>query len=152
METDIKDPIMPTFDNSDVSVTEHTTPLPAGEGSGVGLCGGLGLCGLSSILHKYWGYPSFRGIQGDIINSIMQRKDTLGLMPTGGGKSLTFQVPALAMEGTCIVVTPLIALMKDQVQNLRRRGIIAAAIYSGMSRREILGALDNCILGDTKLL
>lgn len=160
METDIKDPIMPTSDNSsdeheksmcesdasDVSVTEHITPLHTGEGPGVGLCG------LSSILHKYWGYPAFRGIQGDIISSISQHKDTLGLMPTGGGKSLTFQVPALAMEGTCIVVTPLIALMKDQVQNLRRRGIIAAAIYSGMSRREILGALDNCILGDTKLL
>ena len=142
-------------DAYDVSVTEHTTPLPTGEGSGVGLCGVCGLCGaesLLSILHKYWGYPAFRGIQGDIINSIMQRKDTLGLMPTGGGKSLTFQVPALAMEGTCIVVTPLIALMKDQVQNLRRRGIIAAAIYSGMSRREILGTLDNCILGGTKLL
>ena len=169
METDIKDPIMPTSNNSsdeheksmcesdayDVSVTEHTTPLPTGEGSGVGLCGVCGLCGaesLLSILHKYWGYPAFRGIQGDIINSIMQRKDTLGLMPTGGGKSLTFQVPALAMEGTCIVVTPLIALMKDQVQNLRRRGIIAAAIYSGMSRCEILGTLDNCILGGTKLL
>ena len=133
-------------DASDVSVTEHITPLHPGEGPGVGLCG------LSSILHKYWGYPAFRGIQGDIISSISQHKDTLGLMPTGGGKSLTFQVPALAMEGTCIVVTPLIALMKDQVQNLRRRGIIAAAIYSGMSRREILGALDNCILGDTKLL
>ena len=133
-------------DASDVSVTEHTPPLPTGEGPGVGLCG------LSSILHKYWGYPAFRGIQGDIISSISQHKDTLGLMPTGGGKSLTFQVPALAMEGTCIVVTPLIALMKDQVQNLRRRGFIAAAIYSGMGRREILGALDNCILGDTKLL
>ena len=142
-------------DAYDVRVTEHTPPLPTGEGSGVGLCGVCGLCGaesLLSILHKYWDYPAFRGIQGDIINSIMQRKDTLGLMPTGGGKSLTFQVPALAMEGTCIVVTPLIALMKDQVQNLRRRGIIAAAIYSGMSRREILGTLDNCILGGTKLL
>ena len=142
-------------DAYDVSVTEHTTPLPTGEGSGVGLCGVCGLCGAESLLsirHKYWGYPAFRGILGDIINSIMQRKDTLGLMPTGGGKSLTFQVPALAMEGTCIVVTPLIALMKDQVQNLRRRGIIAAAIYSGMSRREILGTLDNCILGGTKLL
>ena len=104
------------------------------------------------ILHKVWGYPGFRGIQEDIIRSIANRKDTLGLMPTGGGKSLTFQVPALAMEGVCIVVTPLIALMKDQVDNLRRKGVIAAAIYSGMSRQEIVKTLDNCILGNTKLL
>ena len=99
-----------------------------------------------------WGYPAFRGIQSDIIHSIAQGKDTLGLMPTGGGKSLTFQVPALAQEGVCIVITPLIALMKDQVENLRRRGVIAAAIYSGMSRHEIMSVLDNCILGNTKLL
>ena len=104
------------------------------------------------ILHKVWGYPGFRGIQEDIIRSIANGKDTLGLMPTGGGKSLTFQVPALAMEGICIVVTPLIALMKDQVDNLRRKGVIAAAIYSGMSRQEIVKTLDNCILGNTKLL
>ncbi len=104
------------------------------------------------ILHKVWGYPGFRGIQEDIIHSIANGKDTLGLMPTGGGKSLTFQVPALAMEGVCIVVTPLIALMKDQVDNLRRKGVIAAAIYSGMSRQEIVKTLDNCILGNTKLL
>ena len=104
------------------------------------------------ILHKVWGYPGFRGIQEDIIRSIANGKDTLGLMPTGGGKSLTFQVPALAMEGVCIVVTPLIALMKDQVDNLRRKGVIAAAIYSGMSRQEIVKTLDNCILGNTKLL
>ncbi len=105
-----------------------------------------------NILRQTWGYPGFRGIQEDIINSIANGKDTLGLMPTGGGKSLTFQVPALAMDGVCIVVTPLIALMKDQVEHLRRKGVIAAAIYSGMSRREIVAALDNCILGSTKLL
>lgn len=105
-----------------------------------------------SILQKYWGYPDFRGIQQEIIESIGQGKDTLGLMPTGGGKSITFQVPALAMDGVCLVVTPLIALMKDQVQNLRKRGIMAAAIYSGMTRPEIVTTLENCIFGQTKLL
>ena len=105
-----------------------------------------------NILRQTWGYPGFRGIQRDIIKSIAEGKDTLGLMPTGGGKSLTFQVPALAKDGVCIVVTPLIALMKDQVDHLRRKGVIAAAIYSGMSRREIVATLDNCILGCTKLL
>lgn len=104
------------------------------------------------ILHDNWGYPDFRGIQRDIIRSVAEGNDTLGLMPTGGGKSLTFQVPALAKEGTCIVITPLIALMKDQVDNLRRRGIIAAAIYTGKTQREIVATLDNCILGRTKLL
>ena len=104
------------------------------------------------ILKQYWGYDDFRGIQREIVESIGGGNDTLGLMPTGGGKSITFQVPALAQEGVCIVVTPLIALMKDQVQNLRNRGIIAAAIYSGMTRHEILTTLDNCILGNTKLL
>ncbi len=104
------------------------------------------------ILCKYWGYQDFRGIQHDIITSIAQGHDTLGLMPTGGGKSITFQVPAIAMEGVCIVITPLIALMKDQVHNLRRRGIIAAAIHSGMTRQEIVATLENCILGNTKLL
>ena len=104
------------------------------------------------ILHRVWGYPTFRGIQSDIIHSIAEGKDTLGLMPTGGGKSLTFQVPALAQEGVCIVITPLIALMKDQVDHLRRKGVVAAAIYSGMSRHEITAVLDNCILGCTKLL
>lgn len=104
------------------------------------------------ILQQYWGYDDFRGIQREIIESIGSGKDTLGLMPTGGGKSITFQVPALAMEGVCIVVTPLIALMKDQVQHLRQRGIMATAIYSGMSRGEIITALENCILGDIKLL
>ncbi len=105
-----------------------------------------------SILKKYWGYNQFRGIQEDIIQSIGEGKDTLGLMPTGGGKSITFQVPALAQEGLCLVITPLIALMKDQVRNLRNRGIKATAIYSGMTREEILIAMDNCIFGDYKFL
>lgn len=104
------------------------------------------------ILRDTWGYSDFRGIQRDIIRSIAEGKDTLGLMPTGGGKSLTFQVPALAMEGVCIVITPLIALMKDQVDNLRRRQVLAAAIYSGMSRQEIVKTLENCVLGHTKIL
>ena len=104
------------------------------------------------ILKQYWGFDNFRSIQRDIVESIGSGKDTLGLMPTGGGKSITFQVPALAQEGVCIVITPLIALMKDQVQHLRNRGIMAAAIYSGMSRPEIVTTLENCILGDTKLL
>ncbi|UBD16417.1 RecQ family ATP-dependent DNA helicase [Bacteroides salyersiae] len=104
------------------------------------------------ILKQYWGYDSFRGIQEEIIKSIGERRDTLGLMPTGGGKSITFQVPALAKDGLCIVITPLIALMKDQVQNLRQRGIKAVAIYSGMTRQEILIALENCIFGNYKFL
>ena len=104
------------------------------------------------ILHKYWGYPDFRGIQKEIIESIANGEDTLGLMPTGGGKSITFQVPALAMKGVCIVVTPLIALMKDQVQHLRERGILAEAIYTGLSRSEIIQILENCIFGETKFL
>ena len=104
------------------------------------------------ILHKYWGYPDFRGIRREIIESIGTGKDTLGLMPTGGGKSLTFQVPALAQEGVCIVITPLIALMKDQVEHLRHKGITAAAIYSGMSRDAIVTTLENCIFGGIKLL
>ena len=104
------------------------------------------------ILKQYWGYDSFRDLQEDIITSIGNGKDTLGLMPTGGGKSITFQVPALAQEGICIVITPLIALMKDQVQNLRKRGIKALAIYSGMTRQEIVTALENCIFGDYKFL
>ena len=103
-------------------------------------------------LKQYWGYDDFRGIQREIIESIGSGHDTLGLMPTGGGKSITFQVPALCSDGTCIVITPLIALMKDQVENLRRRGIRAAAIYSGLSREEIIVTLENCILGSTKLL
>ena len=104
------------------------------------------------LLRKYWGYTSFRGIQREIIDSIFAGKDTLGLMPTGGGKSIAFQVPALAMEGTCIVVTPLIALMKDQVGRLRQLGIKATAVYSGMKHDKIIAALENCILGDYKFL
>ena len=104
------------------------------------------------ILRTYWGYPDFRGIQREIIESIAAGKDTLGLMPTGGGKSITFQVPALAQEGVCIVITPLIALMKDQVLHLRERGILADAIYADKSRSEIIQTLENCIFGGVKIL
>lgn len=104
------------------------------------------------ILGKYWGYPAFRPLQEDIIHSVCSGKDTLGLMPTGGGKSITFQVPALAMEGICLVITPLIALMRDQVDNLRRAGIKATAVYSGMGRQEIAAELDACISGQYKFL
>ena len=105
-----------------------------------------------SILRENWGYSIFRPLQEEIIQSVWEGRDTLGLMPTGGGKSLTFQVPVLAMKGICLVVTPLIALMKDQVDNLRERGIKAAAVYSGMSRDEIITTLENCIFGDYKFL
>lgn len=104
------------------------------------------------ILQKYWGFSSFRPLQEEIIQSVFDGKDTLGLMPTGGGKSLTFQVPVMAMEGICLVVTPLIALMKDQVDNLKERGIKAVAVYSGMSREAIITTLENCIFGDFKFL
>jgi len=104
------------------------------------------------ILRQYWGYDQFRSLQGDIIRSIASGNDTLGLMPTGGGKSLTFQVPTMAMDGMCLVVTPLIALMKDQVENLKKRGIAAAAIYSGMSYDKILLTLDNSVFGAYKFL
>ncbi|MDF9831288.1 ATP-dependent DNA helicase RecQ [Parabacteroides sp. PF5-6] len=104
------------------------------------------------ILQTYWGYSAFRPLQEEIIHAVCSGKDTLGLMPTGGGKSITFQVPAMAMEGTCLVVTPLIALMKDQVDNLRRIGIKATAVYSGMSRQEIITQLENCIFGNYKFL
>ena len=104
------------------------------------------------ILKQYWGYDDFRGIQREIIESICAGHDTLGLMPTGGGKSITFQVPALAQKGVCIVITPLIALMKDQVDNLLRRGIKAAAIYSGLTHEEIIITLENCIFGDIRIL
>lgn len=106
----------------------------------------------TEILKRYWGYDSFRGVQEQIVESIGQGHDTLGLMPTGGGKSVTFQVPAMAMDGVCIVVTPLIALMKDQVRNLRDRGIKAAAIHTGMSRERIIAVMENCIYGGTKFL
>ena len=107
---------------------------------------------ISHLLKKYWGYDDFRGIQKEIIESIGAGKDTLGLMPTGGGKSITFQVPALAQDGVCIVITPLIALMKDQVSNLRRRGIQASAIYSGMKHDSILMTLENAVFGGVKIL
>lgn len=105
-----------------------------------------------SILKQYWGFDSFRGIQEEIIKSIGDGKDTLGLMPTGGGKSITFQVPALSQDGVCLVISPLIALMKDQVQNLKNRGIKATGVYSGMSYHEIITAYENCIFGDYKFL
>ncbi len=105
-----------------------------------------------AILKKYWGYDDFRGIQREIIESVGAGHDTLGLMPTGGGKSITFQVPALAVDGMCIVVTPLIALMKDQVQGLRRHGIRAAAIHTGISRDDIIRILENAVFGAVKFL
>ena len=107
---------------------------------------------IHQILKTHWGYDSFRALQEDIIQSIISGKDTLGLMPTGGGKSLTFQVPAMAFEGVCVVITPLIALMKDQVENLKKRNISAAAIYSGMTNTEILKTLENAIFDAYKFL
>ena len=107
---------------------------------------------IHQILQQYWGYSSFRPLQEDIIQSVLNGSDTLALLPTGGGKSICFQVPAMAMEGVCLVITPLIALMQDQVAQLRRRGISAVAIYAGMHRNQIDIALDNCIYGDVKFL
>ncbi|HNS29843.1 MAG TPA: ATP-dependent DNA helicase RecQ [Tenuifilaceae bacterium] len=104
------------------------------------------------ILLQYWGYSSFRSIQEEVIQSVYSGRDTLALMPTGGGKSITFQVPALAREGICLVITPLIALMKDQVENLKKKDIRAAAIHSGMTRHEQDITLDNCAYGDYKFL
>jgi len=104
------------------------------------------------ILQKYWGHPAFRPLQQEIITSVLEKKDTLALLPTGGGKSICFQIPALVNEGICIVVSPLIALMKDQVENLKSRGIEAIAIYAGMGKREIDILLDNCIYGKIKFL
>ena len=104
------------------------------------------------VLKYYWGYASFRPGQEEVINSILSGRDTLALMPTGGGKSITFQVPALAKSGICLVISPLVALMKDQVKNLQKRGILSAFISSEMPRWEILQQLDNCILGDYKFL
>ena len=107
---------------------------------------------IEAILERWWGYKEFRPMQREIIESVLQGRDTLALMPTGGGKSITYQVPALAMEGLCIVVTPLIALMKDQVDQLQRRGISAVAVHSGLDPRRIEMALDNCTYGDVKML
>lgn len=107
---------------------------------------------IKEILHKYWGYSEFRPTQEQIISSVLAGRDTLALMPTGGGKSLTYQVPTMARKGVCIVVTPLIALMKDQVDRLRKLGISAVAIHSGMSYSKIDIALDNCVYGDVKFL
>ncbi len=104
------------------------------------------------ILQKYWGYDSFRPLQSEIIQSVLEGKDTLALLPTGGGKSICFQVPALCQEGICIVISPLIALMKDQVYNLQKRDIPAAAIYSGMHPKEIDRIFDNAVYGSLKLL
>jgi ATP-dependent DNA helicase RecQ len=104
------------------------------------------------ILTKYWGFTSFKPLQEEIIKSVAEGRDTLGLMPTGGGKSVTFQVPALATEGTCLVITPLIALMKEQVNRLNNQEIRSIAIHSGLSREEIDVALENCIYGDYKFL
>ena len=102
------------------------------------------------VLTRYWGYSSFKPLQEEIILSVAEGKDTLGLMPTGGGKSITFQVPALVSEGICLVITPLIALMKDQVNRLNKLEIKSIAIHSGMSAEELDNALENCIYGDYK--
>ena len=107
---------------------------------------------IEAILERWWGYKEFRPMQREIIESVLQGRDTLALMPTGGGKSITYQVPALTLEGLCIVVTPLIALMKDQVDQLQRRGISAVAVHSGLDPRRIEIALDNCTYGDVKML
>src|ERR1700710_1090663 len=107
---------------------------------------------IQEILKHYRKHDSFRPLQEEIIQSVLEGKDTLALMPTGGGKSICFQVPALAKEGICIVVSPLIALMKDQVENLKAKGIEAVSIVSGMGKREIDIALDNCIYDEVKFL
>jgi len=107
---------------------------------------------INNILKTYWGYDSFRGMQQEIIQSVLEKKDTLALLPTGGGKSICFQVPALASEGLCLVVSPLIALMKDQVENLRRRNITAFAIYAGMSRKEVINTLEVAAHSNCKFL
>ena len=147
------DPSSATVMNSESnSPSPLPTGLPSPDNGGASEGVGSGERLLQELLLHYWGYPSFRGIQKEVIESISAGKDTLGLMPTGGGKSITFQVPALAQEGLCLVITPLIALMKDQVQNLKKRGIKALAIYSGMSRQDIVTTLENCIFGNYKFL
>ncbi|HTE26765.1 RecQ family ATP-dependent DNA helicase [Flavitalea sp.] len=107
---------------------------------------------IHQVLKNYWGYDSFRPLQDEIIRSILSGKDTLALLPTGGGKSICFQVPAMATEGLCLVISPLIALMKDQVENLRRRGITAYAIFSGMSRKEVINVLEVAMQSNCKFL
>jgi ATP-dependent DNA helicase RecQ len=107
---------------------------------------------IHEILKSYWGYTAFRPLQEEIIASVLQKRDTLALLPTGGGKSICFQVPALVTEGICVVISPLIALMKDQVEQLQKRHIQAVALYSGLSRREIDITLDNCVFGQYKFL
>ena len=107
---------------------------------------------IHQVLTRYWGFSRFRPLQEEIIRSVMDGKDTLALLPTGGGKSICFQVPAMAMDGLCLVVSPLIALMKDQVERLKSKGIAAASLVSGMSKAEIDLTLDNCIYGKTKFL
>ncbi|MGF1924985.1 MAG: RecQ family ATP-dependent DNA helicase [Bacteroidia bacterium] len=106
----------------------------------------------TEVLRKYWGFDQFRPLQDEIINAVIQGYDTLALLPTGGGKSICFQVPAMMMDGICIVISPLVALMKDQVENLKAKGINAIAIYAGMGKREIDILLDNCIYGHIKFL
>jgi ATP-dependent DNA helicase RecQ len=107
---------------------------------------------IHEILKQYWGYATFRPLQEEIVQSVLDGKDTLALLPTGGGKSICYQVPAMAQDGLCIVISPLIALMQDQVENLKRRGINAVAITSAMHKREIDIAFDNAIYGKTKFL
>ncbi|MCK9398735.1 MAG: RecQ family ATP-dependent DNA helicase [Bacteroidales bacterium] len=107
---------------------------------------------IRNILIRYWGFSTFRPMQEEIIQSVLDGKDTLALLPTGGGKSVCFQVPAMALDGVCLVITPLIALMKDQVENLKKKSIKAVAVYSGMHRNEIQIAFDNCVYGDVKFL
>ena len=105
-----------------------------------------------AVLKQYWGYPSFRPLQEEIVDAVVSGQDTLALLPTGGGKSVCFQVPALAMEGVCVVVTPLIALMKDQVMHLMARGIPASAIYSGMHPDQVELAYNQAVFGRLKFL
>ncbi|MBE0641078.1 MAG: RecQ family ATP-dependent DNA helicase, partial [Bacteroidales bacterium] len=104
------------------------------------------------VLTKYWGHAAFRPLQEEIVNSVLAGKDTLALLPTGGGKSICFQVPALLRPGVCLVVTPLIALMKDQAEGLKKRGVSASAVFSGMPLDEITRHLDNCLFGNTRFL
>ena len=132
------------MNTADFQSSSETAPSPSGRGGGESV--------YHHILQEYFGYSSFRGIQQEIIESIGSGRDTLGIMPTGGGKSMTFQVPALAAEGLCLVISPLIALMKDQVEHLRHQGIRAAAVYTGMTRDEVITALENCIFGNYKFL